>query len=108
VLYGGGPGVLVLLFFLRNIRSTVVISLAIPISVVATFALLYFGGFTLNLMTLGGLALGVGMMVDSSIVVLENIFRRRDEEGEDARRDARSAARVEVAPPSSRAPSPRW
>lgn len=83
VLYGGGLAIIVLLFFLRNLRSTLVISLAIPISVIATFALVYFGGFTLNLMTLGGLALGVGMMVDSSIVVLENIFRRRDEEGED-------------------------
>jgi HAE1 family hydrophobic/amphiphilic exporter-1 len=76
VLYGGGLAIVVLLFFMRNIRSTLVISLSIPISVIATFALLYFGGFTLNLMTLGGLALGVGMMVDSSIVVLENIFRR--------------------------------
>jgi len=83
VLYGGGLSVLVLLFFLRNFRSTVVISLAIPISVIATFALIFFGGFTLNLMTLGGLALGVGMMVDSSVVVLENIFRRRMEDGED-------------------------
>ncbi len=82
VLYGGGLAIVVLLFFLRNIRSTLVISLAIPISIVATFALLYFGGFTLNLMTLGGLALGVGMMVDNSIVVLENIFRRIDESGE--------------------------
>ena len=82
VLYGGGLAIIVLLFFLRNIRSTLVISLSIPISIVATFALMYFGGFTLNLMTLGGLALGVGMMVDSSVVVLENIFRRRDELGE--------------------------
>lgn len=82
VLYGGGLAVLVLLFFLRNLRSTLVISLAIPISVIATFALLYFGGFTLNLMTLGGLALGVGMMVDSSVVVVENIFRRRQENQE--------------------------
>ena len=82
VLYGGGLAIVVLLFFLRNIRSTLVISLAIPISIVATFALIFFGGFTLNLMTLGGLALGVGMMVDSSIVVLENIFRRRSENGE--------------------------
>jgi HAE1 family hydrophobic/amphiphilic exporter-1 len=82
VLYGGSLAVLVLLFFLRDLRSTLVISLAIPISVVATFALLYFGGFTLNLMTLGGLALGVGMMVDSAVVVLENIFRRRREHGE--------------------------
>ncbi|MFH2001372.1 MAG: efflux RND transporter permease subunit [Planctomycetota bacterium] len=79
VLYGGGLAIIVLLFFLRNIRSTVVISLAIPISIIATFSLIYFGGFTLNLMTLGGLALGVGMMVDNSIVVLENIYRRRSE-----------------------------
>ena len=81
VLYGGALAVFVLLFFLRNLRSTLVISLSIPISIVATFALIFFGGFTLNLMTLGGLALGVGMMVDSSIVVLENIFRWRDERG---------------------------
>lgn len=84
VLYGGGLAVLVLLFFLRNIRSTFVIATAIPISVVATFMLVYLGGFTLNLMTLGGLALGVGMMVDSSIVVLENIYRRHQEESLDA------------------------
>lgn len=82
VLYGSGLAILVLLFFLRNVRSTLVISLAIPISVVGTFALIYFSGFTLNLMTLGGLALGVGMMVDSSVVVLENVFRRRSEQGE--------------------------
>jgi len=81
VFYGGGLAIVVLLFFLRNLRSTLVISLSIPISIIATFALIFFSGFTLNLMTLGGLALGVGMMVDSSIVVLENIFRHRDEEG---------------------------
>ena len=83
-LYGAGLAVFVLLFFLRNLRSILVISLSIPISVIATFALIYFGGFTINLMTLGGLALGVGMMVDSSIVVLENVFRRRDEEQEES------------------------
>lgn len=88
VLYGGALAVLVLLFFLRNLRSTLVISLAIPISVVATFALLYFGGFTLNLMTLGGLALGVGMMVDASVVVLENVYRRFREHGEPPERAA--------------------
>jgi HAE1 family hydrophobic/amphiphilic exporter-1 len=82
VLYGGGLAIVVLLFFLRDFRSTLVISLSIPISIVITFALIFFGRFTLNLMTLGGLALGVGMMVDSSIVVLENIFRRRSENGE--------------------------
>ncbi|MGD2119891.1 MAG: efflux RND transporter permease subunit [Chromatiales bacterium] len=84
LLYGGSLAVLVLLFFLRDLRSTLVISLAIPISLIATFALLFFGGFTLNLMSLGGLALGVGMMVDSSVVVLENIFRRRQAESLDA------------------------
>lgn len=96
VLYGGGLAILVLLFFLRNIRSTVVISLAIPISILATFAVMYFGGFTLNLMTLGGLALGVGMMVDNSIVVLENIYRRGDEENESSQ-DAAVHGTEEVA-----------
>ncbi len=97
VMYGGGLAILILLFFLRNIRSTIVISLSIPISIIATFALIYFGGFTLNLMTLGGLALGVGMMVDSSIVVLENIFRRHTENREAAPAAAEEGAR-EVAP----------
>jgi HAE1 family hydrophobic/amphiphilic exporter-1 len=96
VLYGGVLSVLVLLFFLRDARSTLVIALAIPISMVATFALIYFGGFTLNLMSLGGLALGVGMMVDCSIVVLENIFRRHREEGE-APAEAASRGAGEVA-----------
>src|SRR5690606_24772526 len=77
----------------RSVRSTLVIGLAIPISLIATFALIFFGGLTLNLMTLGGLALGVGMMVDSSIVVLENIFRRRDEDGERGMAAAVSGAR---------------
>ncbi|MEJ2701927.1 MAG: efflux RND transporter permease subunit [Sedimentisphaerales bacterium] len=77
-LYGGLLAVFVLLLFLRNIRSTVVIATAIPVSIIATFALLYFGHATLNIMTLGGLALGIGMLVDNSIVVLENIFRMRE------------------------------
>jgi len=80
VMYGGVLAVLVLLLFLGSVRSTLVISLSIPISIIATFAMIFFGGFTINLMTLGGLALGVGMMVDSSIVVLENIFRHRQEQ----------------------------
>ena len=84
VLYGSGFAILVLLFFLRSLRSTLVIAASSPSSSVATVALLQFGGLTLNLMTLGGLALGVGMMVDSSVVVLENIFRRRTELGENA------------------------
>jgi HAE1 family hydrophobic/amphiphilic exporter-1 len=78
ILYGGALALFVLLLFLRNIPSTAIIATTIPISVIATFALMYFGGFTLNLMTLGGLALGVGMLVDNAIVVLENIFRLRE------------------------------
>ncbi|MFZ7128129.1 MAG: efflux RND transporter permease subunit [Desulfobacterales bacterium] len=78
ILYGGLLAVAVLLLFLRNIPSTAIIATTIPISVVATFALMYFSGFTLNLMTLGGLALGVGMLVDNAIVVLENIYRMRE------------------------------
>ncbi|MBW2592684.1 MAG: efflux RND transporter permease subunit [Deltaproteobacteria bacterium] len=78
ILYGGVLAVFVLLFFLRNISSTAIIATTIPISVVATFALMYFNGFTLNLMTLGGLALGIGMLVDNAIVVLENIYRLRE------------------------------
>jgi hydrophobic/amphiphilic exporter-1 (mainly G- bacteria), HAE1 family len=97
VLYGGGLAVLVLLLFLRSVRSTAVIAAAIPISLVATFSMLYFGGLTLNLMSLGGLALGVGMMVDNAIVVLENIFRRRDELGEDVT-EAAVAGAAEVGP----------
>ena len=78
ILYGGTLAICVLLFFLRNIPSTAIIATTIPISVVATFALMYFNDFTLNLMTLGGLALGVGMLVDNAIVVLENIYRLRE------------------------------
>jgi len=75
---GAFLAMLVLFVFLRNLRSTLVIALSMPISVITTFILIYFGGLTLNMMTLGGLALGIGMMVDSSIVVLENIFRHRE------------------------------
>jgi HAE1 family hydrophobic/amphiphilic exporter-1 len=67
--------VLVLYVFLRRIGATAIISVAIPISVVATFNMMYFNGLTLNIMTLGGLALGAGMLVDNAIVVMENIYR---------------------------------
>jgi HAE1 family hydrophobic/amphiphilic exporter-1 len=77
-LLGGLLAVLILLVFLRSIRSTLIVSLSIPISLIATFALLYFSGFTLNTVTLGGLALGVGRLVDDAIVVLENAFRHRE------------------------------
>ncbi|MBN2260152.1 MAG: efflux RND transporter permease subunit [Clostridiales bacterium] len=75
---GGFLAVLILYLFLRNVRTTTVIAISIPISIIATFSLIYFYGITLNLMTLGGLALGLGMLVDNSIVVLENIYRYRD------------------------------
>ncbi|MBO9542207.1 efflux RND transporter permease subunit [bacterium] len=75
---GSALAVLVLLFFLRNLRSTLIVATAIPVSVIATFALLYFQNFTLNTMSLGGLALGIGRLLDDSIVVIENIFRHRE------------------------------
>jgi HAE1 family hydrophobic/amphiphilic exporter-1 len=78
-LSGAVLAVIVLMFFLRNIRSTVIIATAIPISVMASFSLIYFGGFTLNLVSFGGLALGIGLLVDNSIVVLENVFRHREQ-----------------------------
>lgn len=75
---GAGLAVIVLLFFLRNVLSTMVIGVAIPIAVISTFALMYFNGFTLNIVSFGGLALGIGMLVDNSIVVLENIYRHME------------------------------
>ena len=78
-LYGILLAVLILFYFLRNLRTTTIIALAIPVSIIATFNLMYFGHLSLNIMTLGGLALGAGMLVDNAIVVLENIFRLRQE-----------------------------
>jgi HAE1 family hydrophobic/amphiphilic exporter-1 len=78
-LVGMGLAVFVLLIFLRSITSTVIIGVAIPISIIATFNLMYFQDLTLNIMTLGGLALGSGMLVDCAVVVLENIYRHRQE-----------------------------
>jgi len=75
--------VFVLFLFLRKIGPTFIVSVAIPVSIIATFVLMYFTGLTLNIMTLGGLALGAGMLVDNAIVVLENIFRHH-EQGDDA------------------------
>jgi HAE1 family hydrophobic/amphiphilic exporter-1 len=74
-LVGGILVVLIIFAFLRDFRSTLIVCTSIPISVIGTFALLYFGGFTLNTMTFGGLALGIGMIVDAAIVVLENTHR---------------------------------
>src|SRR5690625_5010509 len=77
ILIGGAISILVLLLFLKSIRATIVIGVSIPIAVVSTFSLMYFTGESLNVLTLGGLALGLGMMVDSSIVILENIYSHR-------------------------------
>ena len=78
---GGILAIIVLFVFLRDIRSTVIIGLSIPISIMATFALMYQTGITLNIMSLGGVALGVGMLVDNSIVVLESVHRHRSRGG---------------------------
>jgi HAE1 family hydrophobic/amphiphilic exporter-1 len=85
VLVGSVLVILIIFLFLRNFRSTLIVCTSIPISVVGTFALLYFSGLTLNTMTFGGLALGVGMIVDAAIVVLENSFRHMEEHGKDRR-----------------------
>jgi HAE1 family hydrophobic/amphiphilic exporter-1 len=72
---GGVLAIVILLFFLRNVRSTLVVALSIPISIISTFALIYLCGFSLNTMSLSGMALAVGLIVDDAVVVLENIFR---------------------------------
>jgi HAE1 family hydrophobic/amphiphilic exporter-1 len=86
-LTGAFLAVLVLLFFLHDLRATFIVTLAIPFSVMATFALMYFSGYSLNLISFGGLALGIGMLVDNAIVILEKIYRKR-EEGVPARQAA--------------------
>ncbi len=72
---GGVLAILLITFFLRNLRSTFVVALSIPISIISAFSLLYFCGFTLNTISLSGLALATGLIVDDAIVVLENIYR---------------------------------
>jgi HAE1 family hydrophobic/amphiphilic exporter-1 len=94
-LFGAVLAIIILFIFLRNTASTLIIATSIPVSVVATFALMYYNGFTLNTMSFGGLALGVGMLVDSAIVVLENIFRHREAGKE--RKDAALVGTREVA-----------
>jgi len=81
-LLGGALALMVLYLFLRDFRSTVMIGLAIPISIIATFLPMFIADVSLNIMSLGGLALGLGMLVDNSIVVLESIYRCR-EDGDD-------------------------
>jgi len=87
---------LVLLFFLRNIRSAIIVAVSIPVSMVATFAVMDQAGLTLNVISMAGLALAIGMLVDNSIVVLESIFRRHDEK-KDKLVDAANNGTQEVA-----------
>ena len=70
--------VVVLFVFLRRVGTTFIVAVSIPVSIIATFSLMYFGGLTVNILTLGGLALGAGMLVDNSIVVIESIFRNQE------------------------------
>lgn len=78
IILGGAISFFILLLFLKSLRATFVIGLSIPIAVISAFAMLYFTGETLNILTLGGLALGIGLVVDSSIVILEHIFTYRE------------------------------
>jgi HAE1 family hydrophobic/amphiphilic exporter-1 len=95
-IWGSLLAILVLYLFLRNGSTTFIIALSIPISIIATFGLLFFNDLTLNQMTFGGLALGVGLIVDNAIVVLENIIRQR-EENDRSLREAASVGTREVA-----------
>ena len=94
-LVGALLAIILIFMFLRNWRPTIVIAVAIPLSVVATFIPISATGFTLNIMTLGGLALGVGMLVDNAVVVIENIYRNM-ELGK-KRKDAASIGASQVA-----------
>ncbi|MEA2064141.1 MAG: efflux RND transporter permease subunit, partial [Gemmatimonadota bacterium] len=91
---GGLLAIIVLFIFLRNLPSTLIVSIAIPVSIIATFAPMYLFDVSLNIMSLGGLALGVGMLVDNSIVVLESIFRCRTEGDDTARAAVRGTGEV--------------
>ena len=90
-LQGGVLAIVLIFIFLMNWRPTFIIAVAIPLSIITTFIILYLAGYTLNLLTLGGLALGVGMLVDNAIVVIENIFRHI-QEGKDAKTAAKKGA----------------
>ena len=81
LLSGGGLAILILLLFLMDFRPTITVAFSIPISVVIAFVCMYFSGITLNVLSLSGLSLGIGMLVDNSIVAIENIYRLHDEEG---------------------------
>jgi HAE1 family hydrophobic/amphiphilic exporter-1 len=96
-LIGGTLAIIILLMFLRNVRSTLVVGLSIPISIISTFGLFYFAGFTLNTLSLSGLALSTGLIVDDAVVVLENIFRHVERDKKKAAEAAVSGAQ-EITP----------
>lgn len=93
LVFGAVLAILILMLFLRDIRPTFVIACSIPISILTAIVLMYFSGVTMNVISLSGLALGVGMLVDNSIVVIENIYRMRNEEGASAKKAAIEGAR---------------
>lgn len=83
IFIGAFLAILILFVFLKNVGLTAVIGISMPLSIIGTFVLLYFSGVTLNIISLGGLSIGVGMLVDNSVVVIENIYRYRTREGYD-------------------------
>ena len=93
LVFGAILAILILLVFLKSIRMTLVIACSIPISITTALVAMYFSGVTLNVISLSGLALGVGMLVDNSIVVIENIYRMRNEEGKTAKEAAVQGAK---------------
>lgn len=96
-IFGAILAFFVLWLFLRRLGTTFVVALSIPVSIIATFVLMYFAGLSLNIMTLGGLALGAGMLVDNAIVVMESIFRHRERGADSAEASAQGAAEVGTA-----------
>jgi len=93
LLIGGLLAIVILLLFLRDIRPTLIVAISIPVSIMLAFTLMYFMGVSLNMISMGGLALAVGMLVDNSIVVIENIYRMRESTDRSAARAAVSGAR---------------
>lgn len=90
--------IIVLLLFLGNLKTSLVIGITMPVSVITTFIGMYFSGMSLNVVSLGGLALGVGMLVDNAVVVIENIYKRKADYGEDAETSAIKGAGQMLSP----------
>ena len=95
MLWGAALAILVLAAFLKNVKPTLVVAFSIPFSVLVAALMMYFSGITLNIMSLAGLALGIGMLVDNSIVVIENIYRLRGRGIDPARASVQGARQVQ-------------